>query len=166
VIQWSALSASLGAAGVGAACSDPRREVGVLDTGQPLSVAAVRRLACDAEVLPCVLGSRSEILDVGRSQRLVTTALWLALVLRDRHCAFPGCSRLPIACDAHHIVHWVDGGPTSLDNLVLLCRSHHTMVHNTPREVRLHPGDRRPEFLPPPRLDPERRPVRHRPLRE
>jgi hypothetical protein len=149
-----------------AADADRALDVGLLDSGHRLSVAALRRLACDADVLPCVLGSRSEILDVGRTQRLVTTAIWTALVLRDRHCAFPGCSRPPLACDAHHVVHWADGGATCLDNLVLLCRAHHTVLHTTPWEVRLAPADRRPEFLPPARLDPHRRPLRHRPLRE
>ena len=64
-----------------------------------------------------VLGSKSQILDVGRLHRLVPLALWLVLVARDRHCAFPGCTRPPVACDAHHIQHWADGGVTSLANL-------------------------------------------------
>ncbi|MGI8900427.1 MAG: HNH endonuclease signature motif containing protein, partial [Nocardioides sp.] len=72
------------------------------------------------------------------------------LVLRDRHCTFPGCRRPPIACDAHHIQHWADGGPTSLDNLMLLCRAHHTVLHTTSWDTRINPGDRRPEFRPPP----------------
>jgi hypothetical protein len=139
---------------------------GRVDTGGTLSAGAVRRLACDAGILPVVLGSASQVLDVGRSSRLVTPGLWLALVARDRHCAFPGCTRMPVACDAHHIVHWADGGATSLANLVLLCRRHHTTVHTTPWEVRLHPDDGRPEFLPPPRPHRERRPLRRRPLRE
>jgi hypothetical protein len=121
-----------------------------LDTGDDLSLSAVRRLACDADVIPAVLGSLGEVLDVGRTQRLVTAAIWKALVLRDRHCRFPGCKRQPLACDAHHLVHWADGGGTSLDNLVLLCRAHHTLIHATPWKVRLHPVDRRPEFHPPP----------------
>lgn len=138
----------------------------VLDTGGALSASAVRRMACDAEILPYVLGSRSQVLDVGRTSRLVTLGLWLALIARDGHCAFPGCSRPPVACDAHHIRHWADGGETALHNLVLLCRTHHTTVHTTPWEVRLSLDDERPEFLPPARLDPERRPLRRRPLRE
>lgn len=139
--------------------------LGALDTGGALSAAAVRTLACEAEILPIVLGSRSQVLDVGRTSRLVTPALWLALVTRDRHCSFPGCSRPPVACDAHHIVHWADGGTTALHNLVLLCRTHHTMLHTTPWEVRLRRDDERPEFLPPARLDPDRRPRRRQPLR-
>ena len=97
-----------------------------------------------------MLGSLGEVLDVGRTQRLVTTAIWKALVLRDQHCRFPGCRRMPLACDAHHLTHWADGGDTSLDNLVLLCRAHHTLLHATPWEVRLNPLDRRPEFRPSP----------------
>ena len=138
----------------------------VLDTGQPLSAAAVRTLACDADILPVVLGTQSQLLDLGRTTRLVTHTLWHALVTRDRHCAFPGCTRPPIACDAHHIVHWAHGGATALHNLVLLCRTHHTLIHTTPWDVRLHPHDHQPEFLPPPRLDPHRTPLRRRPLRE
>ncbi len=139
----------------------------LVETGEVLSVAAVRKLACDADLIPGVLGSRGEILDVGRAHRLVTTALWLTLVLRDRHCAFPGCRRPPIACDAHHIRHWVDGGKTKLDNLVLLCRAHHTVIHTTPWQVRLNPDDRRPEFQPPPGRYPGGPAwIRHRPPRE
>ena len=90
---------------------------GLLPSQETLSAAVARRLACDAEIIPAVLGTEGQVLDVGRTARLVTTGIWTALVLRDQHCAFPGCSRLPIACDAHHIIHWTDGGPTSLDNL-------------------------------------------------
>ncbi len=127
--------------------------VATLDTGDQVSATALRRLACDAEVIPAVLASLGEVLDVGRSQRLVTTAIWKALTLRDQHCRFPGCRRLPLACDAHHLTHWADGGSTSLDNLVLLCRAHHTLIHATPWEVRLNPLDRQPEFRRPPRRD-------------
>lgn len=140
--------------------------VALLDTGDRLPASVVRQLACDAEVIPTVLGTHSEVLDLGRLRRLVSTALWNALVTRDWHCAFPGCRRPPIACDAHHIVHWADGGGTDLDNLVLLCRAHHTVIHTTGWEVRLNPLDRRPEFIPPSTLDPERQPVRERQPRE
>ena len=120
------------------------------DDGLRLSVAAVRRLACDAEIIPVCLGTDGEVLDVGRTSRLVTPALWRALVARDKHCAHPGCTRPPVMCHAHHIVHWADGGPTSLDNLVLVCGEHHRVLHHTPWQVRLNPVDQRPEFLPPP----------------
>ena len=78
---------------------------------------------------------------------------------------FPGCTRPPVACDAHHLQHWADGGATALDNLVLLCRAHHTTLHTTPWQVRLRRDDRRPEFVPPPGRHRDPLPVRHRPLR-
>ncbi len=129
--------------------TDTGIRVGGLVGGLPLSVAAVRRLACDAEILPAVLGAHGQVLDLGRSQRLVSTGLWHALVLRDGRCTFPGCGRLPVACDAHHIVHWADGGPTRLDNLVMTCRRHHTLLHTTPWQVRINPTDGKPEYKPP-----------------
>ncbi len=120
-----------------------------LDTGERLSAAAVKKLACDADLIPVLLGTDSRVLDVGRTARLVTMGIWLALIARDRHCAFPGCRRPPIACDAHHIRHWVDGGGTSVNEMVLLCRAHHTVIHTTDWQVRLNPDDQKPEFKPP-----------------
>ncbi len=139
---------------------------GEAEDGLRLSGAAVRRLACDAGIVPVVLGAESQVLDVGRERRLVTAAIWQALVARDRHCAFPSCTRPPVMCHAHHLTHWADGGPTSLDNLVLLCGHHHRLIHHTPWEVRLAAGGR-PEFLPPPRRTGQTvPPIRHRPRRE
>ena len=69
------------------------------------------------------------MLDLGRTRRLVTPKQLLALCLRDAGCTFPGCSRPPAWCDAHHVWHWCDGGPTDLSNLALLCPRHHTIVH-------------------------------------
>ena len=133
--------------------SDLEDAGGLLRGGRPLSPAAARRIACDTELVPVVLGAESQVLDVGRAQRLVTTAIWHALVARDEHCVFPGCSRLPEACDAHHVVHWADGGATSLDNLALLCRRHHTTVHQTAWRLWINPVTRRPAWSPPPRAD-------------
>jgi hypothetical protein len=131
-----------------------------------LSVATIRRLACDAEIIPAVLGTRSEPLDVGRPTRLVTPAIWAALVLRDRHCAFPGCHRPPLMCHAHHIVHWINGGETTLSNLVLLCGHHHRTIHHSPWKIQINPDDHQPEFLPPPTPGIERHWIRYRPRRE
>lgn len=98
-------------------------------SGQVLSAASVRRLACDAEVIPVVLGVDSAPLDVGRSRRLVPSAIRHAAWLRDGGCTYPGCT-VPVSwCDAHHVTHWVDGGATSLDNTAMLCSRHHTVVH-------------------------------------
>lgn len=139
--------------------ADGLAATGVLESGDSLSAQTIRRLACDAEIIPTVLGTDSQVLDVGRTNRLVTAAIWHALVTRDQHCTFPGCRRLPHACDAHHIVHWADGGPTSLDNLALLCRRHHTLVHKTAWKLQLDPHTRKPRWQPPPdyHLDPTTR---------
>ncbi len=106
------------------------------ETGEQLSPAAVRRLCCDAEVIPAVLGGQSEVLDVGRLRRLTTAAIWKALVARDQHCRFPHCARPPLMCHAHHIEHWVDGGATSLPNMLMLCGHHHRLIHARPWSVR------------------------------
>ncbi|MGC4848966.1 DUF222 domain-containing protein [Micromonospora sp. DT15] len=133
---------------------------GTLDTGLPLTPQTVRRLACDATILPAVLGGTGQILDVGRQRRLITGPLRRALVLRDRGCAFPGCDRPPRWCDAHHIHHWADGGPTSLANAVLLCGHHHRHLHHSDWTIQLN-GHGHPEFIPPAWLDPEQLPRRN-----
>ncbi len=97
--------------------------------GSLVAPGSARRLACEAGVLPVVLGSQGEPLDVGRERRLVTPRLLRALWLRDGGCTFPGCSRPPGWCQAHHVRHWADGGPTDLGNLALVCQRHHTHVH-------------------------------------
>ncbi|MHA4949596.1 HNH endonuclease signature motif containing protein [Micromonospora sp. SD19] len=133
---------------------------GTLDTGLHLTPEAVRRLACDAAILPAVLNGAGQPLDLGRQRRLITGPLRRALVLRDRGCAFPGCDRPPRWCDAHHIHHWADGGTTSLDNAVLLCGHHHRHLHHSDWTVRLA-ADGHPEFTPPAWLDPEQLPRRN-----
>ncbi len=74
------------------------RRAGLTEDGLELPPSVLRRLACDADIIPAVLGTNSEVLDVGRTHRLVTTPIWQALVLRDQHCAFPGCTRPPVMC--------------------------------------------------------------------
>ena len=133
---------------------------GEMDTGVMLSAATVRRLACDAELVPAVLGGDGAVLDLGRSKRLYVGSARRALVLRDGGCAFPACDRPPRWCQAHHVVSWVDGGPTTQSNGVLLCGYHHRLIHRGGWQVR--PGlDGRPDFIPPPHIDPGRRPMRN-----
>ena len=103
--------------------------VGSLDAGALLGPETARKWACDAGIIPVVLGGRGETLDVGRAARLFTPAQIKALWLRDRHCTFPGCDAPAHWTDAHHLRHWIDGGPTDLDNGALLCGRHHTIVH-------------------------------------
>jgi uncharacterized protein DUF222/HNH endonuclease len=132
------------------------------DTGERLPAATARRLACDARILPVVLGADGQILDAGRTSRLATGPLRRALHVRDQGCAFPDCDRPPRWTDAHHITPWADGGATTLDNLVLLCRYHHRLVHHRTAGWQIRLGaDRRPDFIPPPAVDPQQRPRRN-----
>ncbi|MGB7449040.1 MAG: DUF222 domain-containing protein [Ornithinimicrobium sp.] len=102
---------------------------GATQTGEVLSPATVRRLACSAEIIPAVLGTDSEILDLGRAARLASPAQHLLLWRRDRGCSYPGCTIPPQWCDAHHLDWFSRGGRTDLNNLALLCGRHHTLVH-------------------------------------
>jgi hypothetical protein len=102
---------------------------GLAMTGDVLSAPTVRRLACDAAVVPMVLGGASEPLELGRERRLVTKGLRIALWQRDGGCSFPGCTIPASWCDAHHVVPWYLGGQTNLRTMALLCRRHHTYVH-------------------------------------
>jgi len=100
-----------------------------LEDGGVITPRAARQLACDAKVTRIITGGKSQVLDVGRATRVVPSGLRTALVARDRGCVIDGCGAPRRWCDAHHIIHWADGGPTSLCNLVLLCAHHHTLVH-------------------------------------
>ena len=102
---------------------------GEMEFSIPLSKDTVQRVACDCNVTRVLLGQESLAMDVGRSKRLVDGALRKALAVRDKHCQWPQCERPASWCDGHHLVHWVDGGETNLDNCVLLCKRHHRMVH-------------------------------------
>jgi hypothetical protein len=95
----------------------------------------VRRLTCDASVVVVTEDERGTPLDVSRKQRIVSTPLRRAVVARDRHCTFPGCHRTRYV-QAHHVHHWVDGGETSVDNLVLLCSRHHRLLHEGGYRIR------------------------------
>jgi len=145
-IPWRTLTDGLGLA--------------TLPDGTPLSPGAARRMACDADLIPAVLGGGSAILDVGRSQRLFTGARRRALILRDRGCTFPGCDRPPAWCDGHHILGHAHGGRTALGNGVLLCGFHHHVVHEDGWEIVIA-DDGVPEFIPPPTVDPIRTPRRN-----
>jgi hypothetical protein len=116
------------------------RGAGLTLGGESLSIETVRRLACDAEVVPAVLGSQGEVLEQGRSERLFNRAQIRHLWLRDGHCTFPGCTKPATWCDAHHLVHWADGGPTDTDHGALLCQAHHTVVHTNRHAGRVVDG--------------------------
>lgn len=127
----------------------------LLGSGERITAATARRLACDAGIIPAILDGDSRLLDLGREQRLFTGPVRRALVVRDQGCAFPGCDRQPADCDGHHLVPWWAGGETKLTNAVLLCQRHHKQIEPDPRqppgsqwEARLDPHGL-PEFLAP-----------------
>ncbi|MEJ2862425.1 HNH endonuclease signature motif containing protein [Actinomycetospora flava] len=129
---------------------------GTLDSGHNVDAATVRRWACDADIVPIVLGSKSEPLDVGRRHRTAPDAIRRALNLRDGGCAFPGCDRRPRRCQAHHVRHWIHGGVTAVDTMCLLCRYHHQLVHHGHWTIEMIDG--RPWFTPPWYVDVDRQP--------
>jgi len=98
-----------------------------LDDGTHLSAETSRRLSCDCGVVRATHALGGSLLDVGRRTRTIPPAIRRALEIRDRGCRFPGCGRR--FAEGHHVTHWADGGETKLDNLVLLCRFHHRLVH-------------------------------------
>ncbi|MGH3845266.1 MAG: DUF222 domain-containing protein [Pseudonocardiaceae bacterium] len=130
-----------------------------LGLGGPINADIARRIACDSAVIPVVLGARSEPLDIGRASRTVPPAIRRAVILRDRGCAFPGCSVPARWCEIHYIVHWVGGGVTSLGNCIALCGRHHRLIHHSHWLIEMVGGI--PEFHPPPWLGgpPRRNPL-------
>jgi hypothetical protein len=146
---------------------------GLLPDGTAISAGELRRLACSADLVPVVLDSQGVVLDLGRRIRLAPEHLRLAIGLRDGGCAFPGCTAPIFHCDLHHITPWQDDGPTQPDNLVALCRVHHSLIEPIPAQRRddgtLEIADQwqvridtrgLPEFVPPAALDCARTPIR------
>ncbi|GAA4368244.1 HNH endonuclease signature motif containing protein [Nocardioides caricicola] len=109
-------------------------KAGTLDTGEKISPSAARRLLCEAEIIPVVLGADSEPLDVGRGRRFHTRAMRLAMVARDRGCRAEGCDRTH-GLHAHHHTRWADGGHTNVRDAVTLCHWHHQRAHDTGYET-------------------------------
>jgi len=141
---------------------EPERRAGKVLLGElGYSTAShLRRLCCDTKVIPAVLGTKSEILDIGRSHRLASRGQCRALALRDRGCSRPGCRRPPKHCRAHHLIPWSKGGETNIDNMALLCDFQHRELHHTEWSMRMVNGV--PEFIPPKYLAQEQKPIRNR----
>ncbi len=113
---------------------DLRRDLSAagLASGERVSAAEARRLACTAEIIPAVMGGRSEVLDLGRSSRLFKPAQRKAMVVRDRECRAEGCTVPASWCEAHHWGRpWARGGRTDLRDGVLLCSWHHHRAHDS-----------------------------------
>ena len=152
--------------------ADPHAGPGVADLGfgATISAARARWLACDATVTRIVLGPDGLPLDVGRTQRVVPPHLRKAVEHRDGGCVFTGCGAPSHWCDVHHLLEWIDGGGTSLDNSALLCARHSHLVSTTasgssddptadgapgdPTAPRSAPDQAAPAHHSPPRPDP------------
>jgi hypothetical protein len=132
-----------------------------LESGAALCPEATRRLACDATIIPMILNGESVPLDLGRARRVVSNHQRTALIVRDKGCAYPNCLAPASWCDAHHIRHWLHGGPTDLTNLVLLCKKHHKILHHSEWHVSINQKTGIPEFRPPKWIDPAQRPLRN-----
>ncbi len=126
--------------------------VGSTEHGHPLTKTTAQRLCCDAAVSRVVLDADSVPVDLGVTARLPSPAQRRALAAHDGGCTFPGCDRPPGWTSAHHLVHWIDDGPTDLANMTLLCTFHHHRVHEGGFNVQRQPDGqltfRRPDGTP------------------
>ncbi|WP_237563469.1 HNH endonuclease signature motif containing protein, partial [Arthrobacter sp. H-02-3] len=135
------------------------RETGSLLFTGPVTASTVRKIACDADIIPVLLGGEGRILDIGRASRIFPPHLRKALIARDLGCAFPGCTIPAPWCEAHHITYWSRGGTTGTENGTLLCSHHHHLIHKEAWTIRIRTGV--PWFIPPPHIDPGQKPRRN-----
>jgi hypothetical protein len=140
---------------------DPGAPAAELDFGWPISGAALRRIACDAELTPILLGAEGNPLYVGRKRRTASPRMRKALALRDQTCVWERCDRPPTWCSGHHRRLWVEGGGTNVDEMDLLCTLHHTKYHRGYRLRRAPDG--RVEEVPPEPTGPVFGPAIHAP---
>ncbi len=108
---------------------EPGSRAAELEWAQPIPAETARRLACDCTITPVLRGAESHQVEAGLSSRVIPPAMRRALIVRDKHCRFPGCDRPVAWTDGHHLKHWADGGPTLPVNLALLCGRHHYATH-------------------------------------
>ncbi len=114
-------------------------KAGMLDTGEKISPAMARRLACEAGLIPVVLDGPSQPIDIGRKARYFTEPQRVLLLVRDKGCKAEGCDRTT-GLHAHHQTRWVDGGRTDLGNGILLCGWHHQRAHDQKYRTTYHPN--------------------------
>ncbi|MGN6243638.1 MAG: DUF222 domain-containing protein [Motilibacteraceae bacterium] len=136
---------------------------GLTEHGDRLAPATLRRLACDAKLVPAVLGSRGQPLDLGREVRLATATIYRALAVEFGGCCGIGCTAPPSQTTAHHLDHWADDGPTSLANSAPLCGHEHWLVHEGGWDLRRTSEPGVVEWRPPAWIDPARPWIRREP---
>ncbi len=136
-----------------------------LENGTPIPAGELRRLACDAQILPAIFGGPSVPMDLGMARRKASPTQRAALIARDRACI--GCGAKAAWCQSHHIVHWQDGGPTNLDNMCLLCSRCHHNVHDRNWQIEQTPTGAYQLRPPPPtkQARPPRPKLQHQPRR-
>jgi Domain of unknown function (DUF222)/HNH endonuclease len=125
--------------------------------GSMLTSEQLLRIADETEIWTAIMDRNNVPLALGRTQRLASRGQTMALIARDGGCSFPGCTHPPEWCDRHHIIDWISGGRTDLDNLTLLCRYHHTHFLQKGWRCRTN-SDRLPEWIPPWWIDKDQRP--------
>ncbi|YCK80090.1 HNH endonuclease [Arthrobacter sp. D3-18] len=124
----------------------------------PIHPNTIRKIACDADIIPVLLGTDSRVLDIGRTTRIFPPHIRKAITARDGGCAFPDCTIPAPWCEAHHTTYWSNGGTTSTHNGTLLC-SHHHLIHKEQWLINITTGT--PWFIPPPHIDPQQTPRRN-----
>ena len=125
----------------------------------PIHTNTIRKIACDADILPVLLGTDSQILDIGRTTRIFPPHIRKAITARDGGCAFPDCTMPAPWCETHHITYWSHGGTTGTENGTLLCSHHHHLIHKEQWTITNPNGT--PWFIPPPHIDPTQTPRRN-----
>ncbi|MDR6638431.1 DUF222 domain-containing protein [Paenarthrobacter nitroguajacolicus] len=132
----------------------------------PIHPNTIRKIACDADIIPVLLGTDSRVLDIGRTTRIFPPHIRKAITARDGGCAFPDCTMPAPWCETHHITYWSHGGTTGTENGTLLCSHHHHLIHKEQWTITNTNGT--PWFIPPPHIDPTQTPRRnhhHTPLK-
>ncbi|MDR6438974.1 hypothetical protein J2790_004149 [Paenarthrobacter nicotinovorans] len=153
--QHTSTSTGLGA-GTG---TSPDTGTGTATFAGPIHPNTIRKIACDADIIPVLLGSEGRILDIGRTTRIFPPHIRKAITARDGGCAFPDCTIPAPWCEAHHTTYWSHGGTTSTHNGTLLCSHHHHLIHKEQWRIDMKTGV--PWFIPPPHIDPQQKPRRN-----
>jgi hypothetical protein len=128
--------------------------------GTEISASQARRMACNAHLIPIVMSGDSRVLDMSQARRLHDRYQRHAIVKRDGGCCWKGCDKPPAWCEVHHPEPYAAGGPTTVNNGALFCFLHHHLLHDADWYARMAP-DGIVEVIPPARIDPQRRPLRH-----
>ncbi|UKA60026.1 HNH endonuclease signature motif containing protein [Arthrobacter sp. FW306-2-2C-D06B] len=149
----------LGQSGQAGRADGSQQDTGSFAFTGPVPAATLRKIACDADIIPVVLGGEGQVLDIGRASRIFPAHIRKAITARDKGCAFPSCTMPAPWCEAHHITYWSRGGPSSADNGVLLCSHHHHLIHKEEWHIQVQTGV--PWFIPPPHIDPRQQPRRN-----